>query len=292
MAPYSKILKHLRDGKVIPFLGSEAVALGRGAGEVWTSPEDAFLPRDPELASYLGRESGFAAPDQEELTWVAHCYSKLLGRDDLEAELEAIYTRSYPPRPLHKLLARFPNLFIVTLCWDHLLEAAFKATGRPFHRVACRPGAPAALVWQHGAEPEEVPANEVDLEWGRGIPVILKLYGGFDVNGSNRRAVVTEGDHVDFLAHLGGSKSIPACFAEPLQTCHRLLLGCRLGDWSLRMAFDQLRRKWPRKVHGWAVHLPLGRLETELWEREHNLTILDMPLAEFVDELSRLEKEF
>ena len=55
MVPYSKILKHLRDGKVIPFLGSEAAALGRGAGEVWGSPEDGFLPRDPELASYLGR---------------------------------------------------------------------------------------------------------------------------------------------------------------------------------------------------------------------------------------------
>ncbi len=291
MVPYSKILKHLRDGRVIPFLGSEVVALGRGAGEVWSSPEDAFPPRNPELAEYLGRESGFAAPGQKELTWVAHCYSKLLGREDLESELEAIYTRSYPPRRLHKLLARFSNLLIVTLCWDHLLEAAFKAAGRPFHRVACRPGAPAALVWKHGAEPEEVPANEVDLELGQGIPVILQLYGAFDADATGRRAVVTEGDHVDFLGHLGGSKSIPACFAEPFQTSHRLLLGCRMDDWSLRMAFDRLQRKWPQKVYGWAVHLPLDPLEKELWQRLHNLTILDMPLDEFVDELSRLEKE-
>ncbi len=69
------------------------------------------------------------------------------------------------------------------------------------------------------------------------------------------------------------------------------------------MVFDQLKLKWPRtasreepeepakRVHGWALHLKqLGPLEEQLWTREHNLSLLNRPLGEFVDKLDQLER--
>ncbi len=300
MVPYAMILEQLRDGTVIPFLGSGVVAAGRDGDRAWKGPGSDFLPRDDELATYLSAYSGAPSPEQE-LSFVAHCYSKLYGRKKLDEKLRDIYApagRSYQPGRLHRLLTRFPDLLIVTLCRDHLLERAFLDENRPVHRVAYRPGAPTVLVWPYGEELRQETPNKLVLEIGKGIPVILQLYGTFETGGD--RPVVTEADHVDFLARL--PRPIPACFAETLKTRDRLLLGCPLEDWSLRLVFDQLKRKWPRtsreepeealrRVWGWAQHLQqLGLLAQQLWTREHNLSLLNLPLGDLVDELDRLER--
>ncbi len=136
MVPYRMILEQLRDGTVVPFLGSEVVAAGRNGERSWAGPDSDFLPRDDELAKYLSEHGGSAAPDQA-LSFVAHCYSKLYGRKKLDDKLRSIYapeSRTNKPGPLHRLLTRFPNLLIVTLCRDDLLERAFLDAKQRVHR--------------------------------------------------------------------------------------------------------------------------------------------------------------
>ncbi len=61
-------------------------------------------------------------------------------RPTLDDQLHEIYTRAERPSRLHRLLARFPGLVIVTLGWDRLLEAALNDAGQHYHRVLYRLG--------------------------------------------------------------------------------------------------------------------------------------------------------
>ena len=305
MVPYRMILEQMREGTVVPFLGSDVVTTGRNGDHAWSGPKSDFLPRDEELARYLSEFGGAPSPNLP-LSFVAHCFSNLHGRDKLDKTLRDIYaptSRVPEPGKLHRLLTRFPNLLIVSLCRDHLLETAFKDAKRPFHRVAYRPGAPTVLVWRHDEELKQEIPNKLVMEIGSGTPVILQLYGTF-FKTDEGHTIVTEADHVDFLASL--PRPIPACFAETLKNHNRLLLGCRLGDWSLRTIFHQL---WPRRrldeskaaddenhtepqrtIAGWAQHVrKLSPLEAELWTHVHKLSMLNVPLDEFVDKLEALE---
>lgn len=285
--PYKMILKALREGKVILFLGSGAALADREAD--WT-PDDDDLPRGDELSRYLAANSGVASElstTAGPLSWVSQCFEGVNKRPTLDDELHGIYTRAERPGRLHRLLVRFPGLVIVTLGWDRLLEAALHEAGEPYHRVLYRLGESSVRVWRWGySTPREEAPTDVDLEVGE-IPVVFQLYGVAERDETDRdRLIVTERDYAELVRYL--PDALPSCFARPFKKRHHLVLGCDLDAWSERLVLDQVWQTWKRERAAWAVHRRLPPLEREHWSREHDLTIFPVPLGDFV---SRLERE-
>ncbi len=286
--PYALIHDGLREGKIIPFIGSGASLDARLADATWSSPEDEFLPSTSELARYLDRRSGFPSTEATELTRVAQYFDGVAGRGSLDDHLHRIFARRYEPGPIHRLLARFPNLLAVTTNFDQLLEDAFRDANTPFQLVVYKAGAPSVLMWEDGSvmgEPKEMAANELDLDFSSAV--IFKMHGAPDPVDEERDSyVITEDDYVEFLARLVNQTAIPACFAEPFRRRHFLFLGYALKDWNLRVILHQVWRKWPlRNYAAWAIQHRAEPLEQEFWARRR-LTIYEMTIAELMVRLA------
>ncbi len=295
---YKLILKVLREGKVILFLGRGAALSERDTE--WT-PESDDLPRVDELAQHLVASSNVASEQAASagalqwvslpwvsLPWVSQCFEGEMKRPTLDDELHEIYTRAERPGRLHRLLARFSGLVIVTLGWDRLLEAALNDARQPYHRVLYRLGESNVLVWRSGySKPREEAPNEVDLDLDHGdIPVVFQLYGVAERDESERaRLIVTERDYAELVQRL--PEALPACFGRHFKKRHHLVLGCDLDAWSERVVLDQLWQKWKPERAVWAVHGPLLPLERGHWGRGQSLTVFELPLDDFVTELER-----
>lgn len=126
--PYPIINEALSRGDVIPFLGAGASLGMRRSRREWGRKRRGILPTGRELALHLARMSRFPSrnkKDRSELTKVAQWYHLASGRDDLNQELHSIFSRTYLPKTIHKLLASNKKpLLIVTTNYDTMMEQA------------------------------------------------------------------------------------------------------------------------------------------------------------------------
>ena len=89
--PYPLIRDGLREGRVIPFLGSGASLGGRKPDANWTKGMAEYLPTAGELAKYLAHMTAFPQDESPDLTKVAQYYDVVVGRDPLEEKLHEIF---------------------------------------------------------------------------------------------------------------------------------------------------------------------------------------------------------
>jgi hypothetical protein len=284
--PYALIRDGLANGKVIPFLGAGVSMASRPQDQLWTSPSAGFLPNATELAEYLDRRSGFPSGAVADLTRVAQYFDGVAGRGGLDDELHAVFAKAYAPTPVHRYLAEYSKLLIVTTNYDDLQERALRERNQPFHVVIYRTGSPTFLFREHGAdEPREVCANEFTLDIGE-IPIVYKMHGACDaINNEQDSYVITEDDYVEFLSRMSSQTAIPAVFAEPFRKSHFLFLGYGLRDWNLRVVLHKIWQTWPRRRYAsWAIQHRADRLEREFWSRRL-LTIYELTLDRFLENL-------
>jgi hypothetical protein len=289
--PYPFIANKLKEGQVIPFLGSGASLGGRVPGAAWDKRRAGYLPTATELANYLADMTRFPPDESPDLAKVAQYCELVIGRDPLRDELHTIFGRNYPLTALHELLVKVPTaLLIVTTNYDDLIEQVFKAKGRPFDLVihtTVSDRAGSVLWWPDGADaPQLVPPNELDICLDD-VTVIYKMHGGVDRQDRERDSyVITEDDYIDFLTRVASKTAIPAIFAEPFQDRHFLFLGYGLRDWNLRVVLNRIEKDWPRSIVSWAIQYHPSALEREFWSKRQ-VKIYDMTIEEFIQELER-----
>ena len=100
-------------------------------------------------------------------------------------------------------------------------------------------------------------------------PVILKIHGEVD-RGPARDAesfVVSEDDHIAYLAETGLGGVLPVTLAARLRRSHFLFLGYGLLDWSLRVFLHRLWSDGQADYRSWAVQPSAGAVEREFWKR-------------------------
>ena len=289
--PFKMIANALHAGEMMVFLGA-----GASAGKDGWEPGGDVLPRPPELARHLLTSSGYQATEHgglaEALPWVSTCVEGVSERSLLDDQLHAIFAAAAEPGDLHRLLAGLPNLMVVTLGWDRLLEKALRDREQPFHQLVYLVGGPAVQVWAAGADKaEEVAPSDVDkvldIDWMEDHdPVIFQLCGVAERERGRRQPLVaTERDLVELLQHL--PSGLPAPLARPFGKRHHLVLGCDLESWAERMVLDQIWHTWERKGAAWAIHDAMLPLERDHWAYAHKLRVFEMPLEDFVTELVR-----
>jgi hypothetical protein len=178
-----------------------------------------------------------------------------------------------------------------------MLEHAFAAAGEEVDVVShlglgryrgkfvhVAPGGAATVI--------EVPNAYGDLSLDHRT-VILKILGGIDQRPERawESFVVSEDDHIDYLAQAEITVVLPVTLAARLRRSHFLFLGYPLHEWSLRVF---LHRVWGREkvaYRSWAVDPTPDAIEQEHW-RQRGIDCLDMDLAEYLSRLKgRLEAE-
>jgi DNA-binding SARP family transcriptional activator len=260
-------------GRLVPVLGTGVTLNGGG---------DAHLPARDQLAAYLAH--AFDAPREHagDLAKVAQYVVVTRGIGPLYDELHTIFDRDYEPQPVHRFLAGLPPLLrgagapqqlIVTTHYDRALEHAFDEAGEPYDVVSyISLGRERGKFLHRSAEGDEqvihLPNAYASVPLER-RPVILKIHGEVD-RAPARTAesfVVSEDDHIAYLAETGLGGVLPVTLAARLRRSHFLFLGYGLLDWSLRVFLHRLWSDGQVDYRSWAVQPSAGPVEREFWKK-------------------------
>ncbi|MCI0697166.1 SIR2 family protein [candidate division KSB1 bacterium] len=290
--PFFYIRDKLRQGHVIPFLGSGA-SLGKRTppDTKWEKEQTDFLPKSNELADHLAKQTSFPPEEPTDLAKVAQYYNLVIGRKPLHDELHSIFRRDYPYTALHTYLAEVPvPLLIVTTNYDDLIERAFDAKGRAYDVVihTTNRSLGERIFWRRYGEanPQEILPNKLNIDLQL-VTVIYKMHGTVDrVEPMRDQYVITEDDYIDFLVRMTRNKAFPSIFAEPFQNRHILFLGYGLRDWNLRVVLSRIEKDLyrPKDITSWAIQDKPSPLEKEFWDKR-DVKVYDMKIEEFVEKL-------
>jgi hypothetical protein len=295
------VLRRLREGKVIPFLGAGTNLCGRPRHADWLS--DRYLPSGAELAKYLADGYGYPPTEPADLLRVSQYVQATTGVPALYEELHGLFDRDYAPSALHRLLAAFPGAIrrwhgdepryqlIVTTNYDDSLEAAFRAVSEPFDLVtylAKGRGKGKFLHTPWEGEPRiiERPNCYRDVSLGERT-VILKIHGAVNRQDAEQDSFVISEDHyIEFLARTDMAKVLPAALMAVMSESHFLFLGYSLRDWNLRVILHRIwgDKPFEEKLRSWAVQTQPSVLDDLLW-RSRNVDILDVDLTAYADAL-------
>jgi DNA-binding SARP family transcriptional activator len=261
--PVPAIAHALATGRLVVVLGASV------AGE---------LPSAAKAAARLAEVFGLDAESATDLARAAQHVAVAHGVGPLYDELDALYASAYPPGPVHRELAEIarllrahgrPRQLVVAAGFDSGVERALAAVdepcdvvsyvavgrdrGRFLHRA---PDGTARVVVEPNVELGLTPAERT---------VVLRIHGGAEA-GRDGGYVVSEDDHIDYLAGAEPAALLPVALGAQLRRSHLLFLGYELEDWALRVF---LRRLWGDERIGyrsWAVGADDGTI-ADYWRQ-------------------------
>lgn len=294
MPPYGIILKALRTGSGIPFLGAGASMVGRQVGDT------TYLPSGSDLARSLARDAEFPSTNDADLTdlsKVSSYYVDVSSRGLLRQELRSVFAdtaKKYPCNALHRFLAKIADkMMIVTTNYDTLLEQAFLEAGKPYDLLVYPADneeyANAMFWWRDGAaEPELRKPQEIDIEELGKTNLIYKMHGSVRQEvGTWDSFVITEEDYIEFLSRM--ESAVPPAFSAYFANRSFLFLGYGLRDWNLRVLLKKIRNKVGNgsgqsdlaQPTSWAMLRDPSPFERRLWDRR-GVDLYDLKLEDFV----------
>ena len=295
--PYGIILKALRNGSAVPFLGAGASMVGRQNGDA------TYLPSGSDLARSLAKDAQFPSTNEIDLTdlsKVSSYYVDVSSRILLRQELRSVFadtSKKYCCNNLHRFLASIANnMMVVTTNYDTLLERAFIEAGKPYDLVVYPADnedyANAIFWWRHGSnDPELLKPQDIDIDDLGKTNVIYKMHGSVREEVDKWDSfVITEEDYIDFLSRM--ESAVPSAFSAYFGNRSFLFLGYGLKDWNLRLLLRKIRRKaddQPRKLQptSWAMQKDPTALDRQLWEKR-GVNIYNVPLEDFVVEIQKI----
>jgi len=293
---YSKIVvKSLRNGKVIPFLGAGANMCGRPDGVDWQ--EGTYPPSGAELTDYLADAYEYPENDGDLLRvsqWVKLTNNEGILFDDLHN----VFDHPYAPNELHTFLAELPKVLrdqnpkveqcgqlILTTNYDDVLERAFAKADEAVDVVFYETRQDAQHFVHLTPDGERVPIDEPGTYRKFALEersVILKIHGQVDRgDAGNDTFVITDDDYIDYLAGAGALNLIPAYLTSRLRGYDLLFLGYSLRDWNLRVILRQIRADQGIKRGGWSIQLNPSELDKEFWKPQ-GIAVIDARLEDWV----------
>ncbi len=302
---YKYISEMLRDGSVIPFLGSGVV--------LETLPDDsekvggcfAEPPLERDLAQRIAERAELPETERRRrLTMISeHYQTNIIGARSLfYKQLKKLFPGELRPGHIHRFLAQQDKpMLVVTACYDTLLEQMFREKGQKFVVVthilyADDEGRVGKVVVQYSDRPDaaEICLSDelsIDLdEWW----VFYKIQGTFDLflkgPGGKEEVdsiVISESDYVSFLSRLSDQhRATPTIFTRPFQQRMFLFMGYYMSDWNFRTVAHILREDEKiRKIKGYAVRKGATGFEQHYWNSE-NVQVIDLEVSEFVKGLA------
>ena len=290
------VAKALLDGRLVFVLGSVA---GHPPGT-----EGNGLPSQAEIADHLVRSFDCPHDHARDLAQVAEYVALTHGVGPLYDEIHRLLDTDSPPGPIHRELAELAVLLgrrslrrplFVTTSFDQALERAFEEAGEECDVVCYLAVGPHRGRFLHSragsaATVIDVPNSYADLSLDD-RSVVLKALGGIDRRPGREweSFVVSEDDHIDYLAQTEIAVVLPVTLAATLRRSHFLFLGYPLREWSLRVFPHRIWGRERVAYRSWAIGPQPAPIEQEHW-RHRGIDILDAPVDEYLSELrARIE---
>jgi DNA-binding SARP family transcriptional activator len=277
------VVRAMAAGRLVPVLGT---TLGLGADD---------------LAAHLAERFECRHEHARGLAYVSQYVAARNGIGPLWDELHAALDRDFDPGPIHRWLARVPSVLrdrgvayplIVATGFDSAVERAFEDAGEPLDVVSYLASGRDRGRFLHvqtdaSATVIDEPNAYVGLSLER-RSVLLKIHGQVDRTPEREREsfVVSEDDHIDYLAGSDAAGTVPVTLAARLRRSHLLFLGYAVHDWSLRVF---LRRVWGNDrlaYRSWAVQPLSETVARELW-RERGVELYEHDMDAYAEELER-----
>lgn len=301
------VLKAMRAGRLVPFLGAGVNRCGRPPDAPWQVGE--YLPDGRELANKLASDFGFDHMGVEDLLRVSEFVAISAGTGPLRDSLHEIFNQDYPCTSVHRFFARLPGVLrasggaqpeqlIITTNYDDLMESAFRETGEPLDVLKYIAEGPSQGRFVHAradgsrTEPIEKP-NEY-----AGLPIdprtlvlqrslLVKVHGAVHRSDPDQDSyVITEDHYIDYLTRANLRSLIPSSLAAMLTRCGFLFLAYGLRDWNLRAILQQIWGEQKFKYHSWAIQLSPEPLDQKFWS-QRDVEIIDTSLEEYIALLER-----
>ncbi len=284
-----EVVRAIAAGRLVPVLGT-ILGAGLGADDLAVLLAERFECRDEHVRG---------------LAYVSQYVAARNGVGPLWDELHVALDRDFEPGPLHRWLAELPPLLrdrglpyqlIVATGFDSAVERAFADASEPLDVVSYVANGRDRGRFLHvepdgGATVIQEPNAYVDLSLERRT-VLLKIHGQVDRAPDREREsfVVSEDDHIDYLAGVDATGTVPVTLAARLRRSHLLFLGYAVHDWSLRVF---LRRVWGNDrlaYRSWAVQPASEPVARELW-RDRGVELYEHELNAYAEELARRTAE-
>ncbi len=285
-------------GRLVAVVGTEASTSDQNAADA--------IPSVDQVLAHLTSRFACPAAHCRDLARAAQYVALTEGVGPLYDEIHGLFEHERTPGPVDRLLADLAalvrdrgstRLLIVTTNFDDALERAFEQAGEEFDVVSyvalgrhrgkflhIPTGGPPTVV--------EVPNTYTELSLERRT-VIFKIHGRIDrLPGREWESfVLSEDDHIDYLADAGLGRAVPVTLAARIRRSHFLFLGYPIEEWSLRVF---LHRVWGQEkvaYRSWAVRSRPAVIERELWH-QRGVQVFDVPLDDYIGDLrARLDVE-
>ena len=294
------LLNALRAGRFVPFLGWDAVRIGRPPADGWVSGQ--YAPDSDETARELLnrlRLGGATGAVDGALLRTAQIVMLQQGKSILYDLIDELYDAVYPPTILHRLLAELPQrlarralpkranwrMVIFSTAIDDLMERAFAAANQPYHCFIYRPPTLVRGAVQEGrfvhlppgvtdlssaaelSAPDRKPNAYTDHDRDR-QPVLVKLCG-LRSTGKADGVILTEDHYLNYLPNNTIFDLLPATLLQQVVDRSFVFFGCSSQEWHFRLLWQRLKYQNSRQ-HGlsWPILATHDPLETKFW---HNL---------------------
>jgi DNA-binding SARP family transcriptional activator len=265
-------------------LGAVAQAMRAGKLVVVLGPTTRRADESGNTASSLAAalSARFGCPPERagDLARVGQYIALTQGLGPLYDELHRLHDRDDAAGPLERALTlaavcmaggeqSAPPLF-VTAAFDEALEQALEHAGVPFDVVSYLALGNARGRFVHrlaDGSVEVIALPNAYAGFSAQRVVVLKLHGGVDRVFAREweSYVVSEDDHIEYLAQGDVAAVLPVALAARLRRSHFLFLGYPLQHWSLRVFLQRVFSRDPLAYRSWAVSADPDELERELW---------------------------
>lgn len=318
----SSVLREMKRGRVIPFLGAGVNLCGRPLNARWR--REGFLPSGSELAEHLAQQFDYPSHEtNRDLLRISQYAAVMNGPRPLYEELHGLFSGNYTPSAVHLFLAKASTALrekrytegiplIITTNYDDVLETAFRNAGTPFDLVtyvASRDlGEGSARQTYRGRfwhlpnaqqHPPEGDQTQEEAAWRmvetpntHDFPIgertiIFKIHGAVHRGAAERCSfVITEDDYIDYLARMDFSNPLPKILAARMRVSRCLFLGYGLRDWNLRVILQRISGEQVLTSRSWAIQQNPQDLEKRFWAKRE-VDILDAPLGKFMADLEK-----
>lgn len=293
---YGDILRKLRRGRIVPFLGQQANLFGRAQGEAWNRTRG--LPTGEELALHLAESFKVDEPNKSDLIRVSQYIAVMHGASDLNDELHDVYARDAQPTALHRFWAELPAILrtrgvanpypiVFTANFDDLLERAFQDEKVPYDVLVYQaprshePGKFLHRTFEGDERTVTYGPEYADIDLNTRATVV-KVHGAVQRGDPDRDSfAVTEDQHLNYLRS-DIAQLLPKVLLQRVFEANMLFIGVNLRRWDLR---GLLQRLGENKYPPWVIQPNADRVDLKFWNMLQ-VNILDLPPEEFIQNLA------
>jgi SIR2-like protein len=255
-------------GTLIPYMGPFNLGL---------DPENCLVPSTPEdLVAMLTSKVSVPHKIRNNLTAAAQFIENFKHRKSVVSLMSDAYSPSLTPNTLQQYLATLPKrpLLIVDTWYDDGM-AKVLAGKKNWGQIQGVSQAEHFGEWvkyydANGEEVEPFVAETWDI-------ILYKPLGSVT---PAKNFIVSDSDFVEVLTEIDIQTPIPELVKTLRTGSHFLFMGCRFNHQLTRTYARQVMKRSSDK-HWAVIEGPLTRMEQKFIE-EQNITVINMPLAQFV----------